>query len=67
ASQGVNDITTSVKEQTAASNDIARNVESIAQMAFWASSQRTWRRVLPRVGLPRLQPGTRGAGGGVAR
>ena len=30
---GVGEITSSVKEQTAASNDIARNVESIAQMA----------------------------------
>lgn len=33
ASEGVGEITSSVKEQTAASNDIARNVESIAQMA----------------------------------
>ncbi|MBA4743036.1 MAG: methyl-accepting chemotaxis protein [Azoarcus sp.] len=30
---GVGEITSSVKEQTAASNDIARNVENIAQMA----------------------------------
>ncbi|MDX5364745.1 MAG: methyl-accepting chemotaxis protein [Pseudazoarcus pumilus] len=33
ASDGVGEITSSVKEQTAASNDIARNIESIAQMA----------------------------------
>lgn len=33
AGGGVSEITESVKEQTAASNDIARNVESIAQMA----------------------------------
>jgi methyl-accepting chemotaxis protein len=33
AVDGVGEITSSVKEQTAASNDIARNVESIAQMA----------------------------------
>ena len=33
AGSGVGEITSSVQEQTAASNDIARNVESIAQMA----------------------------------